>query len=131
MLNSRFAQKVNDSDNGHLYLKVLREQVVDELGLTEDASIEKMKFKPLLESGEKYIKYDIDSMYNMQSVSNLHAVGFDNLNKRSGDEKDVQTFENSHENVFDKLLADYYLSSRSDYVESNKLMRQLQTIFDN
>lgn len=60
----------------------------------------------------------------------MHAVGYDNLGKRSGAADNVQTYENSHENVFDKLLADYYLSSRADYAESNKLMRQLADVFE-
>ena len=34
MLKAEFAEQVRDSENGHLYLKVLRERVVDELGLT-------------------------------------------------------------------------------------------------
>ena len=46
MLNSQFADKVRNSDNGHLYLKMLKERVVDELGLTEEADVEKMLFKP-------------------------------------------------------------------------------------
>lgn len=37
MLNADFADKVRDSDNGHLYMKVLKERVVDELGLTSEA----------------------------------------------------------------------------------------------
>ena len=130
MLNSDFAKKVRDSDNGHLYLKILKERVVDELGLTEEPDVEKMMSKTVIESGKKYIRYDLDSMYNMQDVNNLHAIGYDNLNERSGTANNVKTYENSHENVFDKLLADYYLSSRADYAESNKLMRQLADVFE-
>lgn len=130
MLNSQFAEKVRDSDNGHLYLKILKERVVDELGLTEEADVEKMLFKPQFESGKDFIKYDLDSMYNLQDVNNLHGLGYDNLDKRSGAKENVETYDNSHENVFDKLLADYYLSSRSDYTESNKLIRQLTGVFE-
>ena len=39
MLKADFAEKVRESDNGHLYLKVLREQVVDELGLTVEPQV--------------------------------------------------------------------------------------------
>ena len=130
MLNADFAKKVRSSDNGHLYLKMLRERVVDELGLTEEPDLEKMQSKAAIESGKDHIRYDLDSMYNMQDVSNLHAVGYDNLDKRSGATKNVDTYENSHSNVFDKLLADYYLGSRADYAESNKLMRQLANVFE-
>ena len=130
MLNADFAKKVRSSDNGHLYLKMLRERVVDELGLTEEPDVEKMKSKAAIESGKDYIRYDLDSMYNMQDVNNLHAMGYDNLDKRSGAADNVGTYENSHSNVFDKLLADYYLGSRADYAESNKLMRQLADVFE-
>ena len=123
MLNDNFAKQVKESENGHLYLKMLKERVVDELGLTEEPDVEKMMSKSMIESGSSYIKYDIESMYNMQDVNNLHAVGYDNLDKRSGAQDHTETYENSHENVFDKLLADYYLGSRADYAESNKLMR--------
>lgn len=34
MLNASFADKVHNSDDGHLYLKTLRERVLDELKLT-------------------------------------------------------------------------------------------------
>ena len=131
MLNADFAEKVRDSDNGHLYLKILKERVVDELGLTEETNVEKLMSKAVVESGKHYIRSDLDSMYNMQEVNNLHAIGYDNLDKRSGGAaENVQTYENSHESVFDKLLADYYLSSRADYAESNKLMRQLADVFE-
>jgi hypothetical protein len=33
MMNQEFAQKVKGSDNGHIYLKMLREKVIEELGL--------------------------------------------------------------------------------------------------
>ena len=49
MLNSNFAKQVRSSDNGHLYLKVLRERVVDELGLTTEPKIEDMLFKNMTE----------------------------------------------------------------------------------
>ena len=65
MLNADFAEKVRDSDNGHLYLKVLKERVVDELGLTEEPDVEKLMSKAVVESGKDYIRTDLDSMYNM------------------------------------------------------------------
>jgi hypothetical protein len=36
----------------------------------------------------------------------------------------------AHENVFDKLLADYFLDKRGEYKESNKLLKQLSSIFE-
>lgn len=116
MLNKEFANQVHSSDNGHIYLKVLRERVVDELGLTIEPKIEDMFFKNMTEKSKNYLKYDIDSMYNMQDVNNTQSIGYDNMDKNDG------TFKNSHSDVFDKLLADYYLSLRGEYAEANKLM---------
>ena len=45
MLNSEFAEKVRSPENGHLFVKVLKERVVDELGLTAEPEIENMLFE--------------------------------------------------------------------------------------
>ena len=45
MLNSEFAEKVRSSENGHLFMKVLKERVVDELGLTAEPELEDMLFE--------------------------------------------------------------------------------------
>lgn len=66
----------------------------------------------------------------MQDVSNTESMGFDNLASRSAIKNGVSAFESSHENVFDKLLADYYLSQRGDYAETNKTMAQLTEVFE-
>ena len=124
MLNGDFVEQVKTSDNGHLFMKVLRERIVDELGLTSEPKVEDMLFNTMHEKSAEQIKYDMDSAYNMQGVNNTEAMGYDNLDKRDG------TFNNSHTQVFDKLLSDYYLSQRGDYAESNKVMEQLTTIFE-
>lgn len=124
MLNGDFARQISTSDNGHLFMKVLRERIVDELGLTSEAKVEDMMFETMTMKSANYIKYDIDAAYNMQEVNNTKAMGYDNLDKRDG------TFANSHTQVFDKLLSDYYLSQRGDYAEANKVMEQLTSIFE-
>ena len=130
MLNAEFAEQVHGSQNGHLFLKMLRERVVDELGLTAEAQQEDMMYKKMYENQADKIKYDMDSMYSMQDVNNTQAMGYDNLDKRSGSKDSGSTYQNSHEDVFDKLLADYYLSQRGEYAESNKLMKQLTDVFE-
>lgn len=60
----------------------------------------------------------------MLGVSNTDAVGFDNLSQRDG------SFDSAHGSVFDKMLADYYLSLRGEYADSNKVMTQLTSIFE-
>ena len=115
MADLDFADKVRNSEDGHLYMKVLREQVVDELGLTAEPELNDMLFKTMYEKSANHIKYDLDSMYNMQSVSNTESLGYDSLVQESPSA-------DSHSETFDKLLGDYYLSQRSEYAESNKLM---------
>lgn len=66
----------------------------------------------------------------MLDVNNTEAMGYDNLANRSVNTNGASAFENSHENVFDKLLADYYLSQRGDYAETNKTMAQLTEVFE-
>ena len=76
------------------------------------------------------LKFDLEASYNMQDINNTQAMGYDNLDKRSGASSDSRTFESSHESVFDKMLADYYLSQRGDYAETNKTMQQLTQVFE-
>lgn len=130
MLNATFAAKVRDSENGHLYLKVLRERVLDELKLTQEPELEDFTFKAMYEKSKDMIQYDVEAAYNMQDVSNTQAIGFDNLAKKAGATDDSRSFESAHESVFDKMLADYYLSQRGEYAEANKLMSQLTEVFD-
>jgi len=57
-------------------------------------------------------------------------MGYDNLTTKSGSPDDARSFESAHESVFDKLLADYYLSQRGEYAEANKLVTQLTDVFE-
>lgn len=65
MLNSEFADKVRNPENGHLFMKVLKERVVDELGLTAEPEIEDMVFNKRMSMRKENIRYDPESMYNM------------------------------------------------------------------
>jgi len=44
MLNASFANSVKNTENGHIYLKTLRERVLDELKLTAEVEFEDMTF---------------------------------------------------------------------------------------
>ena len=44
MMNSSFAKKVKSPENGHVYLKVLQERIVDELGLTRAPELEDLQY---------------------------------------------------------------------------------------
>ena len=45
MLNADFATSVRNSDNGHVFMKVLQERVADELGLTRETEEQDLYFK--------------------------------------------------------------------------------------
>ena len=50
MVNKGFSKKVQETKNGHFYLKVLRERVLEELGLTTEAKYRDLSFERLYES---------------------------------------------------------------------------------
>ena len=112
MLNADFQAKVKNSENGHIYLKALRERVIDELQILQDTSPQELTFNQLQLNETKHLKYDVESLYNLQNVNNTDAMGFDNLDERGAAEKPADKFNAAHQNVFDKMLADYYLSQR-------------------
>ena len=45
MVNATFSSKIKKSQNGHYYLKVLRERVLEELNLTKQATYTELSFK--------------------------------------------------------------------------------------
>ena len=79
MLNESFAKKINDPANGHVYLKALRERIVDELGLTREANSDDLQFKNFYNSGKNMMKYDVESMYSMQDINNSESIGYDSI----------------------------------------------------
>lgn len=64
MLNREFAIRVKGDDNGHIFLKVLKEQIVEELGLTKPAEASHMAYNSLM-SGKDDTYYDLESAYNL------------------------------------------------------------------
>lgn len=64
MLNASFAENVR-SENGHLFLKALRENVLDELSLTSEAQVDDLLFETMYEKSKDLIKYDLESKYSM------------------------------------------------------------------
>lgn len=96
MLNANFSEKVRSSDNGHYYLKVLKERVLDELKLTKDVEIDDMLFKTMYEKGPSLLKYDIESAHNMLDINNTQALGYDRLSERSGAVDDPRSYDSAH-----------------------------------
>jgi hypothetical protein len=77
MLNSEFASRVRNGNNGHLYIKMLKEQIADELKISSPAEASDFMFSKLQE--DPRIKADVEGRYNVQDVSNLESVGLDKL----------------------------------------------------
>jgi len=129
MLNPKFAQALK-SDNAHLYMKTLREEIVIELGMNADPKISSLAYQSVKGEFNNQLFFDPENAYNMQSLNNEHAIGFDNLTERAQAHTPTENFEKAHETVFEKLLADYFLTKRGEYKESNKLMNDLAKIFE-
>lgn len=111
-------------------MKVLREQIVDELGLGAPAEGFDISYNNITDEFKNQQFFDIENAYNMQNLNNANAIGFDKLLERAQSESAAENLHTAHESVFDKLLADYYLGKRGEYKESNKLLKELSQIFE-
>lgn len=80
MLRAGFREKVN-SDNGHIYVKVLKEQIVDELKLTSEPKIQELRYQNLMDLPD-IDKIAVEGKYNMVDVNNTEAIGYNNLEER-------------------------------------------------
>ncbi len=69
LLNEQFAKEVKTGNNGHIFLKVLREQIADELKISEPAEASDFSFMKLFK--EPYIQTDVEGRYNTADISNL------------------------------------------------------------
>lgn len=49
MLNSEFAEKIKNSNNGHYYLKMLKEQIAEELAINQPAKASDFMFSKMME----------------------------------------------------------------------------------
>jgi hypothetical protein len=110
LLNTEFAEKVRNGNNGHLYIKVLKEQIIDELAISQPAKASDFESSRIM--NEDNLKTDVEGRYNLEDVSNLKSLG---LEKLVGQEQ----------STLDRILADYFLNKRGQYVASNELLEQL------
>jgi len=129
MLNKKFAQAMN-TDNAHLYLKCLREEVILELGLNQDTKPSQMSLQSLEYKYHNMMFNDPENVYNLHGVNNEHAIGYENLFERAAANNPGENYQAAHESVFDKLLADYFLSKRGEYKELNNMAGELSKIFE-
>jgi len=98
LLNTEFADKVKNSQNGHIYLKVLKEQIVDELGISTAAKASDFTAaKIFLDNTDP--TFNVEGRYNLSDISNTKQVGVDQL---IGQEQ----------TTLDRVLADYFTNKR-------------------
>ena len=131
MLKQDFAVALR-SPNAHIYLELLRESVMAELKLSEPATVDEFAWAPLSAAmstlpPSQTLTYDAESKYNLQHLNNEQAIGYDNLEARAADL--TQNRNLAHESVFDKMLADFFLSKRGEYKKSNALHKDLEELF--
>lgn len=119
MLNEEFAQKAR-SNNGHYYLKMLKEQITEELNIAEAVKPSDLSFDEDFQRivNLQHIEVDIQGRYNTQDVSGLQSVGLGSL---AGEAKD--------NSPLDKLLQDYFLQKRGQYKATNELLDTLNEQF--
>ena len=71
MLKSpEFLQKVKGKQNGHLYMKVLREQIVDELNLQGESRMSEITRETIADPARNDFVHDLETPYAMQSLNN-------------------------------------------------------------
>jgi len=127
LLKTDFA-KVMRSPNAHIYLKILRENIMDELKLTQSATTGEFDWHKTPESRVAFnMVHHPESKYNLHHLNNEDAIGYRNLEERAADIANNKNL--AHETVFDKMLADYFLQKRGDYKKGNQLLTDLERIF--
>ena len=82
MLQPDFQAKMH-SKYGFLYMKMLRERVLDELKITKDAEILDLSHQFYKGFGAHQMKYDVEAMYNLSHLNSTHAMGYDRLLERA------------------------------------------------
>lgn len=116
LLNSEFREKLHQGNNGHYYIKMLKEQIAEELSLSKPTKLSDISStKMFLDLG---LKSNPEGRYNLEDLSNLESLGYEKLM----DESKERT-------TLDKLLQDYFLQKRGQYVASNNLLDQLNSQF--
>jgi len=66
----------------------------------------------------------------MRNIINTNAIGYDNLSERTDAQSANQSYDAAHPHIMDKLLAEYHLKTRNEFVEANKLIKQLTDVFE-
>jgi hypothetical protein len=91
------------SPHAHIYLKTLRQRVLEELRMDDNTELGEFKWTSLPDVEDNTQNFDIEARYNTAHLSNENRIGYNNLEELATDDKIA------HENVFDKMLAQFFL----------------------
>jgi hypothetical protein len=95
---------------------MLKEQIAEELSLSKPTKLSDISStKMFLDLG---LKSNPEGRYNLEDLSNLESLGYEKL-----------LDESKERTTLDKLLQDYFLQKRGQYVASNNLLDQLNSQF--
>ena len=113
------------SNNGHLYMKLLKESILNELNLDTPPALSDFKFAKKIERQkiDQEPRISVEGRYNFADLNNLNAIGYNNLEERAKDPSNNRDL--AHDNIYDKLLAEFFLNKRGQVVASNELIQQL------
>ena len=121
-------KKLSDSEFKNIMIESFKENVVEEIGLTKftDNARSYDELIPVDKRNLHGYKNDIANKNNLNHIME-NAVGYDRILER------LQAPENSaelaHENLAEKLLAEYYIDKRKDYKVSKELLEVLNKNF--
>lgn len=111
MLIPGFADKIK-SNNGHLYLKLLKESIAKELNLDHAPLLSELTFAKKIERQKitDEPRVSVEGRYNFTDLDNLNAIGYNKLSERAKNPEKNRDI--AHDNIYDKLLAEFFLSKR-------------------
>jgi hypothetical protein len=95
MVNATFSSKIKKSQNGHYYLKVLRERVLEELNLTKQATYTDLSFKTQWDLKPENYQHDLEAAYNMEQVTGTSSMGYDRVSETGAAVTATEKFEAS------------------------------------
>ena len=104
--------------------------MVDELHISKEPDGWDLSTENLSREGSNERVFDLDAAYNLQGVNNADVMGYDRLLERAQAESVGEAADVAYEHPLDRLLADYFLSNRGNYHETNKMLKGLADIFE-
>jgi hypothetical protein len=128
MTKPSFSKGVN-GPNGDIYMRLLRESIIDELKLTDSTKESDLEINNHFITQNLEAKITKENFYNLNHLNNEEAIGYNNLKERAQNPDDNWNI--AHDNVFDQMLAEYFLEKRGNVKKGNKLLSDLTEEFNN